>query len=262
MEQIVCLGGMPRSGSTVLSSILNQNPIIYGEGNSSICQFIVDMHLSSIKAAEQLCATNRKHTCKDIIGQIPKIYYKDIEPSKKIIIDKCRMWPLYIQYAIEYISPNIKMIVLDRPVTDICKSFMKLYTKNNWTDETILSVLNEILEPKCPPITLPIEAVNVAKRYNSTRLDTMPNAFLIIKYDDFINNPKNTIERIYDFCGWEPYQHDFENILNPHPENDTFYKLKGFHDVRPVLKKEENNIGLPPEIFKKCQELDKLLGHI
>ncbi len=37
------ISGLPRTGSTLLSSILYQNPLIHTEGNSALCQLMWDI---------------------------------------------------------------------------------------------------------------------------------------------------------------------------------------------------------------------------
>ena len=82
--QFVCLSGLPRSGSTLLSALLSQNPEIHAEGNSAVCQLMWDMQQSCLSAAkEQLLANNRQSTIKDIISQIPHLYYKNNSPKEK-----------------------------------------------------------------------------------------------------------------------------------------------------------------------------------
>ena len=61
MEQFVCLSGLPRSGSTLLTAILSQNPLIHAEGNSAVCQLMWDLHQSGLTTAkEQLKANGRE----------------------------------------------------------------------------------------------------------------------------------------------------------------------------------------------------------
>ena len=267
MNQFVCLSGLPRSGSTILSAILNQNPLIHAEGNSAVCQFMWDMHHSgTVNAVEQLKGNQREHTVKDLIEQIPKIYYKDIPPSKQIIVDKCRAWTTVnnVDLLRKYIDPEIKIIVLERSVEAIMKSFMKLYQKNIWTETYIHDVLKAMLIPNMEPVMRSIIGINMAKKANMTQAKPTPQAkptFLFIQYNDLIANPTETIQRIYTFCGWAPYSHDFQNIVNTHPENDTFYKLEGFHSIRPTLLKEENTVVLPPDIQAKCKQIDALMGY-
>jgi sulfotransferase len=263
MAQFVCLSGLPRSGSTILSAILDQNPLIHAEGNSAVCQFVWDMHQSAtVNANEQLKGNSRTGTIKDLISAIPKIYYKDIPASKKIIVDKCRSWtiPANVEILKKYIDPEIKIIVLERSVTDIMKSFMKLYQKNHWSDAYINDILNAILKPSQEPVMRSIMGINLAKKDNAKQLDEAKKTFLFVQYEDLLANPAETIDRIYTFCGWAPYPHHFENIVNKHPENDEFYGLHGFHTIRPSLAKVENKVVLPPDILAKCLQIDRLTG--
>ena len=110
MQQFVCLSGLPRSGSTLLSALLSQNPTIHAEGNSAVCQLMWDMYESCTnKASEQLKANNRHATIRDLISQLPQIYYKNIPKEKQIVVDKCRSWTIPINIALlkEYIEPHL-----------------------------------------------------------------------------------------------------------------------------------------------------------
>ena len=135
------------------------------------------------------------------------------------------------------------------------KSFMKLYRKNNWNEAYIHSILKALLVPNAEPIMRSISGINLAKKNNTA------NTFLFIQYDDLIAQPAATFERIYTFCGWEPFAHKFTEVVNAHPENDVFYKLDGFHTIRATLSKEENDVLLPPDIAVKCQQIDQLMGY-
>jgi len=263
-QQFVCLSGLPRSGSTMLSSILNQNPLIYSEGNSAVCQLLWDMYLSATKyASEQLGANNRHDTPYDLVSHIPKVYYKNVPKTKEVIIDKCRSWTMSynVDLLLKYVDPNIKIIVLERSITDIFKSFMKLYKKNNINDEQVHVRLSNMLVPNSEPILRSAVGVNMARKKNEENPSSNKN-FLFIKYDDLIKNTQEIMNQIYDFCGWAPYTHDFNNIVNQFPENDAFYGLKGFHEIRQTISKEENEFVLPPDILEKCQKIDKTMGYI
>ena len=74
--EFVCLSGLPRTGSTLLSAILCQNPKIHAEGNSAVCQIMWDTYCSCVNnAKEQLLANNRETTIYDIVSSIPALYY-------------------------------------------------------------------------------------------------------------------------------------------------------------------------------------------
>jgi hypothetical protein len=63
IKKIIALSGLPRSGSTLLSSILSQNIDIHAEGNSAVCQLMWDMEVScNTSGQEQIKANKREKT--------------------------------------------------------------------------------------------------------------------------------------------------------------------------------------------------------
>ena len=252
-SQFVCLSGMPRSGSTLLSAILSQNPLIHAEGNSAVCQLMWDVQTSCFgKASEQLRANYRVKTIFDLISQVPRIYYKNI--TEKIVVDKCRSWTIEpnIKMLKTYVDKDIKIIVLERKVIDVVKSFVKLYRKNGVSNENFE---NNLVVKDSEPIMRSLEGIKWAKNNNED------NTFLFIKYEDLVNNTKETIKKIYDFCGWEPFKHDFNNIVSKYPENDEVYNLPGQHRVRPAVKKDKSHVPLSDTLEKKCNIIDKLYSN-
>ena len=243
-DQFVCLSGLPRSGSTLLSAILCQNPKIHAEGNSAVCQLMWDMKQSLLNNCnEQIIANNRNHTIYNLISNIPNIYYKDIDINEKIIVDKCRTWTLHdnVEILKKYVDNNIKIIVLERPIVEIVNSIVKLYRKNN----RIIDV-EKLLDIETEPIMRPFAGIINAKKNN------LDNNFLFISYKELIENTEETIKKIYNFCNWEYFNHDFNNIISKYKENDEIYGLNGFHDVFSKIKINISDIDLPEYIIEKC----------
>ena len=118
---LVFLSGLPRTGSTLLSSILNQNPNVHAGANSPMCQLMWDMEQSCSYSEEQV--KNTLEVKPKIIKQIPKIFYDGIE---KNIVDKCRTWTLpgNLELINKYITKTPKIVVMVRPIVDIVKSFV------------------------------------------------------------------------------------------------------------------------------------------
>ena len=256
MEQFVCLSGLPRAGSTLLSAILSQNPLIHAEGNSAVCQLMWDIQQSCLTSSkEQLLANGReKTTMHDLISQIPHIYYKNI--TEKIVVDKCRSWtiPANISMLNNYIDKNYKIIILERSVTDIVKSFVKLYKNNNSTDN-IADMEAKLLTPHSEPIMRSIAGINWAKKNNQN------NNFLFIKYEDLINNTEETIKKIYNFCGWTEFSHNFNDVICKYPEDDNIYGLKGMHEIHRKVVTIKNEVVLSKKTLENCEKIDKLMNY-
>lgn len=248
-QQIVFMSGLPRCGSTLLSAILSQNPEIHAEGNSAVCQLMWDMYISTTQNCnEQFNANTREKTVHDLISSIPHLYYKDI--SENIVVDKCRSWSLLpnIQLLQTYIDANIKMIILERPMLEVIKSFAKLYKSNGVYDE---EKMNALIVPNSEPIMRSFNGLKYAKNNNDK------GQFLFISYEKLVNNTSETLHDIYEFCGWEWFEHNLSNVVNKYPENDLIYGLKGMHDIRSTISIEENRMKLPESLIEKCLALDE-----
>ena len=220
-KQLVFLSGLPRAGSTLLSSILSENPLIHAEGNSAVCQLMWDMSIScETNSQEQLIANNRFDTQRQLVSEIPQIYYQNID--RPIVVDKCRSWTLEsnVRMIKEYICPNPKIIVLTRPIDEIVQSFIRLGKENNKVFKS-----KELLSPGSEPIMRSLQGVDWAKENNA-------GEFLFVEYSDLVSYTKEVIASIYSFCEWDYFDHDLSNIVNRSPENDLVYGLLGMHEVR------------------------------
>lgn len=249
------ISGLPRTGSTLLSSILYQNPLIHTEGNSALCQLMWDNYVSCFyNSKEQLLANNKFNLDKIIIGKLPFLYYENIE--RPIIIDKCRSWTLKdnINLIDKYITSDYKIIIMIRPIDEIIKSFdeiiksfMKLYLKNKVYSE------EKLLVPNSEPLMRSLNGVLYAKQNN------INNNFIFIHYDDLISKPQFTLKKIYDFFGLEEFKHNFNNIINYFQENDAIYGLIGMHEIKSNIIKDDkiNEIILPKKIINICNKINK-----
>jgi hypothetical protein len=88
------------------------------------------------------------------------------------------------------------------------------------------------------------------------KFNNQDNVFLFITYDELIEQTQETIKKIYDFCGWEHFEHDLNNIVPKYKENDNEYKLYGLHDISRTITKPDSTIVLPQEIIDKCNYID------
>jgi sulfotransferase len=241
---ITFLSGLPRTGSTLLTSILSQNPALHTSGNSALCQLMWDMQVSCW-STEQL--HNRPDAQDKLLTSIPKVFYQGVEGR---IIDKCRSWtlPANLELIDKYITKSPKIIVMLRPIVDIVKSFVLIRDMNGWSNPEA-----GLLDDGSEPIMRSLDGVKRAKSIDSGQ-------FFYLWYDDLVNNPKQTIDKLYEFCGWEKFNHRFDDIKNLTPERDDLLGLLGLHDIRPKLKRRKVKVKLSDELHKKAIQLDKEMG--
>jgi len=227
----VCLSGLPRSGSTLLSAILHQNPQIHAEGNSAVCQLMWDMLQSCEQNCnEQLIANNRFDTTYHLVNRIPEIYYENT--TRQVVVDKCRSWTLPANQDLlrRFVTDTPKTIVLTRPIDEIVASFASLYEQNGKEfDESVL------LREDSEPLMRSLRGVEWAKQVNK-------GEFLFITYKELVDDTDAVLDSVYGFIGVERFEHDLNNIVNVLPENDAVYGLIGMHDVRQTICSKEKVI--------------------
>ena len=253
-KQFYFLSGLPRTGSTLLSSILAQNPNIHAEGTSHLIELMWQNFYCSLNEEKNnwnndIVESDKQESLCRVLNSIPNIYYSDI--NKPIIIDKNRNWTLPSNLGIikKFISNGPKIIVLIRPVQEIVSSFAYLREKNNWSKETLF---NDLLHEKTNPIMLPLEGAIWAKENNN-------GEFIFIQYDELVFETKKTLDKIYDFCGWQKFEHNFQNIKRPFVQRSEVWNLSGLHEVRKKIEKQKYQVNLPKNVLKKCYYLNSLL---
>jgi sulfotransferase len=247
-RKLYFLSGLPRSGSTLITSILMQNPDIYTEsnGNSPVCNLMWDLQ-TSIKgdiANELITVAGKKDKIKDLMKAIPEAYYSDVK--QPIIIDKCRNWthPVNLEMILNYIDENPKIIVTTRNLVDVVKSWIYVRKQNKHPNPE-----EGILDEGSEPIMRAFRAFEFAKKEGGKK-------YLFIDYEKIVNEPEQIIKEIYDFCEWKTFKHSFKNIINTRPNLDKFYNgLDGLHDIRPEIGKRNIKVKLSKNLETKTRSL-------
>ena len=240
-KQKVLLCGLPRSGTTLLTSILNQNPEVFATPNSALCQVLWDTQIKLFNN-EQFNDYPNYQGALDILSSLAENYYS--HRSESVIIDKCRDWGVPPNQKIVklYLDENPKYIIVVRDVLEVLSSFITLINKPNqittYFDGEIPYAYRPIDDARCDFLMKPYGLIDRCLWSVSSLLDPEANAdYCLVTYDDIVNNPKEVTDKIYAFIGIEQYEHDFNNVENKYPEDDKVFGFNGFHDIRPEVGK-------------------------
>ena len=259
------MAGLPRSGSTMLSSILNQNPKIYSGPSSPVLNTMVVLE-QSLASDEFFNAYPKPDQAGKIIASVIQNFYSDIE--KPVIIDKNRAWTDRIHYINGYFGITPKILVPVRNLDEILASFISMHRRNEIQTNGKLNFIDEMLVKNNMPLTdenrcaiLANQGV-VGNSYQSIKQALMQGqqkSMHFVEYEDLISNPDETMKRIYEFLEMEYYKHDFENIQNVNQENDEkIYGFKDMHEVRSSIGKtsvDPKDI-LPESILTFCKDAE------
>jgi len=236
------MSGLPRSGSTVLSSILNQNKSLYVTPTSPM------MDLLSLNETEW-------RQCKEVIANpyIEQLYnlsdaiingcWEHI--PQQIIIDKHRGWPRNIKTIERVFNNRPKIIITVRDIPSIVASFMTLLKASNTTyiDQIILDNNMELTDENRAHV-LWYHFIHDTWDSFKTGWEYNKSFFHLVEYDNLVINPVEELDKLYDFLELPKYNHNFTHIENISTDNDlSAWGLDGLHTIRPTL----NKTSLPPE---------------
>lgn len=248
-KEFAIISGLPRTGSTLLVALLSQNPRIYGEGASALCQLMWDVQ-QTCDNIDAVAANRRFDTKHDILSALPELYYKNVDQS--IVIEKGRTWthPNNFNMWTAHVNPDQKIVVMIRPLEDVFKSMAALRINNGWENSDNLYF--DLLEVGGEPICRAAEAIALAK------VD-FPERILFVDYRDLVKDSIKVLDSIYAFYGWERFEHSLENITHNNPEDDEVHGLNGMHEIRDTISVRQIDVELPKFVKEACVELTALV---
>jgi sulfotransferase len=260
------MSGLPRSGSTLLSSLLNQNPRFYSGPSSPVVPTILALE-NSLSQDELYLAYPKPEQARRLIASVLQIYYSDVE--NPVIFDKNRSWVDRMNYIEGYFGIQPKILYPVRNIDEILASFISMHRRNPYTGEGKISFMDEMLiksnqplndDSRCQMLAGPMGILG--QSYNGLKTvfeQGKQNSIHLIEYDDLINQPKETMEKIYDFLEEKYFEHDYQNIENIHREKDKeVYGLADMHEVRKSLNKvsEDPKKLLSENILNLCKGVE------
>ena len=244
------LSGLQRSGATLLSSILNQNPDIWVSPASPLFRMMVSE--TSIYDSAENVDYERNDGIARVIAKTPHAFYADKEA--KYIIDKNLNWqtPNGLSLIKTYMTEKPKIICPVRSIPEILASFESIITsvKGNENNSIDAAVLHETV----PIGSLADRRAEWLMRYdkdihiclNGMKLALNPDLremFLFVEYDDLISDTETQIKRIYEFLDIPEFEHEYQNIVDPTDisEESPITGIKHLHKVRPKIEKKSLN---------------------
>jgi len=261
------MAGLPRSGSTLLSSILNQNPRLYSGPSSPVLStmFVIENHLLQ---DELYHGYPKPDQMNGMIGDVINHFYSDVE--QPVIIDKNRAWVARVSYIEGYIKQKAKIICPVRDIEEVLTSMITMIRRNpykegnpriNFIDEQLVKLNIPINDDnRCEYIAGPDGILGQSLNAIMEGINAgFGDRFHYVEYSNLVTRPKETLKKLYKFLGEEPFEHKFEGLGNSNRERDMeTYGLEDMHEVRSVLKSTSKDPlkVLSPYVLDKCKGMD------
>ncbi|MDA9682239.1 tetratricopeptide repeat protein, partial [bacterium] len=172
--------GMPRSGSTLISSILSTNSLIRDLGESKAMGQSLAIYLNEKH-------NNEKEDLTSIYKRLTKVLLKPGE----ITIDKQLHNALNCSYIIDHIN-NSRIIHATRNPLDNILSMLRV----NFKPQSSISLYASSVEDSARVL---IEQ----KKLMTSFIKKYPQSIYSYCYDDLVNNPKDELKKLLVWLGWE-----------------------------------------------------------
>lgn len=262
------IAGLQRSGGTLVSAILNQNPNIWASPTSSLLPMMNAM--SPVFEGQSNIDFDRSLDLVNVMKGIPRNFYESRHET--YILDKNHNWstPEALDLISKYIVEDIQKIKIVCPVRNILEILASFNTIIEKTPESVgnNNIDRGALNFTAPDLSMPdrrAEFLMMPNQDINTHLYGLRRAlnpqfrhmFHFIEYNDIVSDPKKVMDELYDFLEIDKFDHTFDNLKSQEkPDSAT-----GMYNLHTVRSKVERKSVSPqdvfsPEIIRKFSNLE------
>ena len=255
MHNIHFCGGLPRTGSTVLMNILQQNPRIFTTGTCALPDLLHQQVLVKSRYREQFQAMSIEQADKALYGLIhgaTKGWFEALT-DKPTVISKNRSWAQLL-----HLYPNSKYICMIRDLRDIVESFEKINKKTLALhtlsdDDSPLLAMSE--SEKYAHYFKSVTAISTALGNDVQRMmDKFPRGnILFIRYEDFTQDPLYILKKLYKHIEEDYFEHDLDNISQSvlFEHDHAYFRERTDHVVKPEFQYYKKPVRTMSERFQQ-----------
>lgn len=246
------LAGLPRTGSTILGEILNQNIDIHVSPASPMSEVIYDVVTKWQQNQDSLKAYQHEDQLPNVWKGIRDGMYK--HRPETVIFDKSWAWQMNdpINLARKVLNDEMKVVCTVDNITDCLASFIMLIRSNpdytSFIDEYLINQKMRLTDGnRCAAMMNPSIPTSVGWCHNNLRktyLGKNRGNLLLIERADLVAQPMDTIHQIYKFIDCDSMSvwgdsetHYFDSINKEITENDGIaYGIPNLHQLGPKLR--------------------------
>ena len=245
------ISGLPRSGSTLLAAILNQNPRFHAGMTSPLADIMgVVMAEASSKNDFSFDVSDEQREAM-LRGLVENFYAA--QADAEVVFDTSRLWCSRMP-LLGTLFPGAKVIACVRQLPWVLDSMERLVRRQPLSVSKVFRFdTNTTVYSRVEALTDPRGMVGFA--YQATK-DAFygqyaPGHLLLLTYESLVRNPAAAMRAVYQFIGESWFEHDFERVCFSADEFDARVGMPGLHAVRPRVEPVERTSILPREIFAR-----------
>jgi sulfotransferase len=246
------ISGLPRSGSTLLSAILRQNPRFHA-GMTGPVGSLVEAMLRGMSMNNETAVFITDTHREKILRSIFSAFY-DEAPAGDVVFDTNRLWCTKLP-LLTALFPDSRVICCVRDIPWIFDSIERLIRKNKFQPSGIFN-----FEPG-GTVYSRVEGLGSATGLVGYAWNALHEAccgeqadrLLLLTYETLTSQPRVAIEAVYAFIGEPLFDHDFDNVEFDAVEFDRRIGSPGLHAVGRRVVREERRSLLPPSLIRKYE---------
>ncbi len=249
------ISGLPRSGSTLLSALLRQNPQFHASMTSPIGSLFVS-NLQLMSAGSEIALLTDDNQRKAILKGIFSSYYEEMG-DKSVIFDTNRIWCSKLP-ALLNLYPEAKIICCVRNVAWIMDSIERLLRQNPFENTRLFGndVERNTVYSRVETLAQPDRLVGLAWcAFKEAFYSEYAPSLLVLDYELFTRSPEEVMPLIYQFIGEPTFEHDYDQVEFDAPEFDQALGVSGLHRVHQKVEFKQRDTILPPDLFEQYSTL-------
>lgn len=244
--------GLPRSGSTLLTSILRQNPRFHAsitDPLANLVKGVIEHSQDSPGMKSEVPVERRKNMVKYLIDG----YYADVD--KPVIFNTNRAWT-YLTHVTQDIYPQSKHIVCVRDINWVLDSFECAHRRNPFSTNTVTGGLSQSVYQRVDTLMKEDGVVGFPYVGIKQAISGPEQSMLfLLEYEQLCKQPKQVITSLYNFLREPAFDHDFDNVEASWDEYDAEIGIR-LHDVKKKVQWKERKFILPPDILNKYARME------
>lgn len=251
-RQFHFISGLPRSGSTLLSSILLQNPRFHAGMTSpvgSLCSAVLGQVSAGSEFAPVVGTDKRRTLMRGLFDS----YYADLE--KPVVFDTNRAWCARMP-MLHDLFPHAKVIACVRNVAWIMDSFERLYRTNPYESTRLYGANSRTVYSRLEGLAQHDQTVGYAwSALREAFYGEHASSLLLVDYELLTRAPAKVMPLIYEFIGEPAFEHNFERVEYTADEFDAPLGAPGLHRVRTQVRFIPRQTVLPPDLFDRFDQM-------
>lgn len=250
MQKFHFISGLPRSGSTLLSALLRQNPRFSAAMTSpvgSLCSAVLPKMSGTSEFATFFDGARRADILRGLFYS-----YHGVRAQGGVVFDSNRRWSARLPLLHE-LFPGARTICCVRDVAQVIDSLERIIRRHPTSMSRIVGEGGKTVYARVETY-MDSEKGIIGFAWSALRdawFSESAQSLIVVPYERLASQPARTLAALYDLLEEPRFEHDFDDVHYQADEFDLQAGTPGLHTVRRRVAFEAREPILPPDIVAR-----------